>query len=254
MKITLLILGFTLMFSGCANKHIEPKIKYVYKTKYIYLPCKQKSVKKQTILKKDYKLKKNSRKTKSYTYKKTKPTKIFAPKKYITMPNKKMDFMMGINKDNSYFVYLEGAFGKETYRNFLKFLKNVPDSVKEIKINSNGGVLATAMEIGAFVHKNRWDTGVDKEMKCMSACGFVYFAGKNKSLQGKAVVGLHRPYYPDIPDTQKMVRKIKKDYISYWNYIRAPKSIYDEMMEVDRDDLFILDRNNINEYIDIKIK
>ncbi|MEA2016994.1 MAG: hypothetical protein U9N59_00990, partial [Campylobacterota bacterium] len=126
-------------------------------------------------------------------------------------------------------------------------------TAKEIKINSNGGLVSTAMKIGSYVYENRWNTGVDKEMRCLSACGFVYFAGKEKSLEDKAIIGLHRPYIPGVKDTTASIRKTKKDYISYWNYIRASKSIYDEMMEVDRDNLFILDKNNINEYIDVNI-
>lgn len=269
MKVINIILASAIsifLISGCSNKQIEPKVEYIYETKieYVYLPCKKEEVlqngyapstKYKAVVNKPVKTEatKLSKKPK-LKYKQPKPTKIYAPKKYITRPNKKMDFMVGINRDGSEFIYMEGEFGVNTYNNFIRFLNKADTDAKEIKISSNGGLVSTAMQIGSYVHENRWDTGIDKEMHCFSACSFVYFAGKEKSLEGKAMLGLHRPYIPGVKDTANSIRKIKKDYISYWNYIRAPKSLYDEMMEVDRDNLFILDKKNINDYIDVKIK
>lgn len=251
--------------SGCSNKQFEPKVEYIYKTKieYVYLPCKNQIKENSYASNAKYNAEANkSIKSKATNlsmkhkpkYKQPKLTKIYAPKKYVTRANKEMDFMVGINRDGSEFVYMEGEFGANTYNNFIKFLNKANTDAKEIKISSNGGLVSTAMQIGSYVHERSWDTGVDKEMHCFSACSFVYFAGKEKSLEGKAMLGLHRPYIPGVKDTASSIRKVKSDYISYWNYIRAPKSLYDEMMEVDRDNLFILNSNNINDYIDVKIK
>ena len=263
--ISIIILSSILIsfFTGCSNKQLEPKVEYIYKTKteYVYLPCKKDNVLDdgdvdfKTAIIKSAKPKATEITTKPIEkYKQPKPTIIYAPKKYITRPNKKMDFMVGINEDGSAFVYMEGEFGVNTYKDFIRFLQEVNINVKEIKISSNGGLVSTAMQIGAHVHDNRWNTGLDKEMHCFSACGFVYFAGKEKSLEGKAKIGLHRPYVLGVEDTTKSIKKLKRDYLGYWNYIRAPKSVYDEMMEVDRENLLILDKSNINDYIDVKIK
>jgi ATP-dependent protease ClpP protease subunit len=284
MRNFIFILLFSLLFNGCSSKQSNIEAPIVYKTKieYVYLPCNKKVNSYNQIKTYNYpkeeeyfprhnfdnnnKLKKQHSKQKKEAkiasskkkiikkFKKPKNTKIYAPSKYITRTNKKMDFMVGINNDGSEFIYLEGEFGVDTYKNFLKFIKQTDLNTLEIKINSNGGLVSTAMQIGEYIKENKWNTGVDKEMKCMSACAFVYFAGKKKSLQGEAVIGLHRPYYPNIPDTEKNIRKIKKDYISYWNYIHASKSLYDEMMDVDRNNLFILNKNNINDYVDVEIK
>lgn len=263
---TALVIVITFFIAGCSKQpKVEVKEKIVYRTKYIYLPCeceknksntdslsKNKQAKKTIFKKRETDLKKTAKKQKFVLPKKS--VKYFAPKRYTLRPNQQMNFMVGYNDDGSPFLYLEGEFGVNTYKNFLQYLKESSIKFKEIKINSNGGVVATAMQIGAYVHDHRWSTGVDKEMRCLSACGFVYFAGVKKSLQGKAVVGLHRPYLPGVPDTLRSIRQTKRAYISYWNYIRAPKSVYDEMMDVDRDNLFILDRHNINDYIDVTIK
>lgn len=263
---TLLFLAISiLLFSGCSSRKplvTQPQIKYIYKTKYVYLPCKKED--KLTLLKlsnkknipKSKKVENNvvqAKKEIATKYRQPTPTKIYAPKKYTTRDKKKMDFMMGINKDNSKFIYMEGEFGVDTYKNFLKFTKKINEDIKEIKINSNGGVVLSAMRIGSFIKEKGWNTGIDKEMHCYSACGFVYFAGKEKSLQGSAKIGLHRPYIPNQPDTMKYIQKVKKEYVSYWRYIRAPMDLYYEMMDVDRDELFILDKHNIEEYVDIKI-
>lgn len=261
----LLLLSFTMLFMVGCSKQPKIKEKIIYKTHYIYLPCKQTQPlasivhqeKKPNLIKVKKKLKRVvikkpvAKRIKFILPKKS--VKFFAPKRYITRPNKKMNFMVGYNSDGTTFLYLEGEFNINTYKNFLKYIHESAIDFKEIKINSNGGVVATAMQIGAYVYEHKWKTGVDKEMRCLSACSFVYFAGRKKSLQGEAIVGLHRPYIPNVPDTPRSIRTIKREYISYWNYIHAPKSVYDEMMDVDRDNLFILNRKNINDYIDVTI-
>ena len=255
LMVTLLLL----FISGCAHQEPTPTIKYITKVEYLYIPyqkqhltSKSKSV---TAVKPTYKRvasKKRSSSTR-VKYRAPKEREIFSPKKYVKRANKKMDFMIGIAADGSEFVYLEGEFGVNTYKNFLKFVTQSHTMAKVIKINSNGGLVATAMQIGAYVHEQGWTTGVDREMQCLSACGFVYFAGKQKRLEGQAVVGLHRPYLPGVKDTSESIRQTKRNYLSYWNYIQAPKSVYDEMMDVGRDELYILNKHNINEYIDVTL-
>jgi hypothetical protein len=269
MKPILLTLLTIVLLTGCSKPNrpqpIKTRIEYITKIKYIYLPspCTKDKLRikyipcfnavqaKQKIvtLVKNKPIQKTAPK-----YHQPKTTTIFAPEKYIKFPNKKMDFMIGYNQDGSEFVYLEGGFGLDTYKNFLKFIKKSHTTAKEIKINSNGGLVKTAMQIGAYVHDHRWDTGVDEEMRCLSACGFVYLAGIHKTLEGRAIVGLHRPYNPNQKDTSQSISRTKKEYLSYWDYIRASKSLYDEMMEVPRDELLVLDRSNIDEYIDVDIK
>jgi len=259
-NLCLRILLFVILFTTGCTKQPAVKEKTIYKTKVVYLPCKQEKpiaslleepkklkAKKKTIVRQ-----KKVAKKKRFTLPK-KSVKFFAPKRYIVRENHAMNFMVGYNSDGTPFLYLEGEFGANTYKEFLHYLQNASIDFKEIKINSNGGVLASAMQIGAYVYEHKWKTGVDKEMRCLSACSFVYFAGREKSLQGEAVVGLHRPYLPNVADTPNSIRKTKRGYIGYWNYIHAPKSLYDEMMNVDRDALFILNRENINDYVDVKL-
>lgn len=266
MKTMILLLLSLLIFTGCSSVKQGPTVQYIYKTKYkyVYLPCKEETTKnkdkesspqKATQKKKQLHTASSSKKltTPTLKYRQPTPTTIYAPKQFIIRPIQRMNFMVGINKDKSKFLYMEGEFDQNTYKEFLDFKKHMDSSIKEIKINSNGGIVLSAMKIGAFIKENGWSTGLDKEMHCYSACGFVYFAGKEKSIQGEAKIGLHRPYLPGVPDTMQSIQKIKKEYLSYWRYIKAPMDIYYEMMEVDRDDLLILDKNSLEEYMDLNI-
>ena len=144
------------------NAYQPRKIKYITKIQYINIPFKDfKTIVKEKEIKNAVR---KSVKKEHIKDKEPKPTIMYAPKKFIKIPNKKMDFMIGINKDKSEFIYLEGKFENYTYQNFKKFMKQSSTSAKEIKINSNGGVVKTAMQIGAYVYDNKWDTGVDKEI------------------------------------------------------------------------------------------
>jgi len=117
----LLLLPFTmLLMVGCSK---QPKVqeKIVYKTQYIYLPCKQtqplapilnpsKASKVKATKKREKAVaKKPLNKRTRFTLPK-KSVKFFAPKRYITRPNQKMNFMVGYNNDGSAFLYLEGEF------------------------------------------------------------------------------------------------------------------------------------------------
>ena len=274
MRHTPLILLALMTFIGCSKPvTVEPsRSEDKPQVRYVYVPCTQQGPTKVNVdaiprvddpapKPQEAPQKSNESQDSKPTVKKEtrfflpKPEVIYyPPKRYVTRDSKPMDFMVGYNQDGSEFVYMEGEFDTDTYDLFEGFMKASKTKAKEIKINSNGGVLASAMKLGAYVKEHQWNTGVDKEMHCYSACSFVYFAGAQKTLQGKAEVGLHRPYIPSVPDTPQNIRQIKDTYITYWNYIQAPKSIYDEMMEVPRDDMFILNKKNIQYYIDVTLK
>lgn len=264
MKTIIIAITTLLFFTACSNSKQEPSVQYIYQTKYkyVYLPCQEEtttknkikeSIKKPKTKKKKLHTASGSKKSPTLKYKQPTPTTIYAPKTFTNRPAQKMSFMVGINQDKSKFLYMEGEFDTNTYKDFLTFKKNIDPAIKEIKINSNGGIVLSAMRIGAFIKENGWNTGLDKEMHCYSACGFVYFAGKEKSIQGEAKVGLHRPYIPSVPDTLQSIQRTKKEYLSYWRYIKAPMDIYYEMMEIDRDDLLILNQYTLSEYVDINI-
>ena len=124
-----LVITISIFMVGC-SKQPTIKEKIVYKTQYIYLPCKQTqslaSISNQVKQPKAKKIKKavaNKPVTKrvKFTLPK-KSVKFFAPKRYITRPNQKMNFMVGYNNDGSAFLYLEGEFNTNTYKNFLKYI------------------------------------------------------------------------------------------------------------------------------------
>ena len=121
----LLLLPFTMLFMVGCSKQPKIKEKIVYKTQYIYLPCKQTqplaSIPSQSKSPKKAVAKKPVTKRTRFILPK-KSVKFFAPKRYITRPNQKMNFMVGYNSDGTAFLYLEGEFNTNTYKNFLKYI------------------------------------------------------------------------------------------------------------------------------------
>lgn len=76
-------------------------------------------------------------------------------------------------------IYYDGKITGTSYSEFLKLTKNSP--VSTVSINSIGGDVRNAMEIGDYIYKN--GLSVDVRSVCASACAnYIFPAGKEKYL------------------------------------------------------------------------
>ena len=73
-------------------------------------------------------------------------------------------------------------------------------TVRILHLNSNGGRLAEAEKLKNMVTTRNLDTYVNIE--CQSACVTVFVAGHNRLISKRAVIGLHRPFFPGTDDTE----------------------------------------------------
>lgn len=119
--------------------------------------------------------------------------------------------------------------------------KQSPEKVEgkgnlQLFLDSEGGDLTTAIEIGRLVR--RWPDSlviVDLNSKCFSACVFVLAGGLNRVVHGQ--VGIHRPFSSTTDSktyesTQKTFRALEQSAKSFLKDMNVPSSLYDEMMSI----------------------
>jgi len=104
-----------------------------------------------------------------------------------------------------------------------------------VSLDSNGGDVNAAMQIGNIMRSLNATTFVPQKATCQSSCVFVLAGGVKRSVRGK--VGIHRPYDPydrtTSPEQQKIkYKELEKKVKSYLEEVNIPESLYEEMMRV----------------------
>ncbi|MCE7577615.1 hypothetical protein LZS94_08910 [Aliivibrio fischeri] len=178
----------------------------------------------------------------------------YAPEKYQhpLRHSKKLNFMIGEDSYGSY-LYGEGPIVAGAYDKFLKYVNHYKKQgihLKRFMLHSPGGILDEGIKIGEYILNNKWSTDADKYMRCYSTCGFIYAAGTKKRIQSGAEIGFHRPYLPQKEDTPEFIETVYYEYQSYWKSVGGTMDLYDKFMrDYGRDEMLILNTNNIDNYI-----
>jgi hypothetical protein len=144
----------------------------------------------------------------------------------------------GLCRDNSICnLRLDGRIGPDDAAQFKRSLEKVGGKQNLLLfLNSEGGDIATAIEIGRLVrHWQASHVVVSLDSKCFSACVFVLAGGLNRAVHGK--VGIHRPFSATTDShtyeaTQKTFRELEQSAKSFFKGMNVPASLYDEMMSV----------------------
>ncbi|BCN25762.1 hypothetical protein VYA_29540 [Vibrio alfacsensis] len=186
-----------------------------------------------------------------------KPVEIQAPSQFQhpLIESDQLYFMLGEDSKGKY-LYAEGAVIKGAYDKFVKYVNHFESrgiKLDRFMMHSNGGLLNEGLKIGKYVHDNSWTTDADANIQCYSSCGIIYASGVNKRMQTGAKVGFHRPYYPNQPDTPELIIEVYQSYLPYWEYIRGDQKLYDKFMQYKRSDMYVLDAETANNYMQTEI-
>ncbi|EEX94160.1 hypothetical protein VIOR3934_15271 [Vibrio orientalis CIP 102891 = ATCC 33934] len=186
-----------------------------------------------------------------------KPVEIQAPPsfKHPLVSSEKLYFMLGEDQKGNY-LYAEGPVVEGAYDDFIKYVRHFESRgihLDRFMMHSNGGLLNEGLKIGTYIHDNNWTTDADANIQCYSSCGMIYASGVNKRMQSGAKVGFHRPYYSNKPDTPELIIEVYQSYQPYWDYIQGNEKLYDRFMTYDRNEMYVLDADTINNYMQSEI-
>jgi ATP-dependent protease ClpP protease subunit len=111
------------------------------------------------------------------------------------------------------------------------------------RLNSSGGDIYAAMEIGKLIRKARGECVVPKGEKCYSACVFVLAGAVKRFVAGE--VGIHRPYSTyvgkrDYESTQNEYRRTETAVRVYLREMNLPAQLFEAMVVVPPEKIRIL--------------
>ena len=105
---------------------------------------------------------------------------------------------------------IDGQITHETYIK-LKELYDVHKDFKLVSINSNGGNVDAAINIGFLFRENKECLTILREDTCNSACVFTLAGAPYRNVIGK--VGIHKPYIEGNKIKKTSNRKKEYDYM-----------------------------------------
>jgi ATP-dependent protease ClpP protease subunit len=108
-----------------------------------------------------------------------------------------------------------------------------------IDLDSPGGELFSALEIGRVLRAERASVRVRDGASCVSACVFVLMGATERDLDGGARVAIHRPSLDDPKPTggDAIVEAMSAQLVAYAQQMNVPRRIIDDMMRIPADQL-----------------
>lgn len=146
-------------------------------------------------------------------------------------------------------IKLKTAFDSPTRRR--RFVRN--HELFTLVLNSRGGSLEEAMEIGRWVRKNKIATSMPTNAECLSSCVYILAAGVGKLWVGTTngnKVGIHRPYLTQMPkeSVQAAISKALADSKAYFSEMNIPEQLADAMFSIPPDKVEILTDDELSFY------
>jgi hypothetical protein len=147
-------------------------------------------------------------------------------------------------------VKLESLFHSPTR---ARSFNVVNQEIYYLALNSLGGSLEEAMEIGRWVRKNKISTSMPMHSQCFSACVYILAAGVSKQVSYElwgTKVGIHRPYLTRMPreDVQVAMRKALVESKAYLAQMNIPEQLADAMFSIPPDNVEILTDEKLSFY------
>ncbi len=110
-----------------------------------------------------------------------------------------------------------------------------PNTSLYFKLNSPGGDIYAAMEVGRIMRKARATCVISPASKCVSACVLVLAGAADRLVEGE--VGIHRPYSTyvgkrDYQITEREYRKTEAAISSYLKEMNVPQQLFEAMVRV----------------------
>lgn len=146
-------------------------------------------------------------------------------------------------------IKLKSVFESPTRRSSIGV---VNQETFTLQLNSRGGSLEEAMEIGRWVRKNKIVISMPGNAECFSACVYILAAGVSKFMIGwdGHQVGIHRPYLTRMPKdgAQVAIRKALAESRAYFAEMNIPEQLADAMFSISPDDVEILTDEKLSFY------
>jgi tetratricopeptide (TPR) repeat protein len=141
----------------------------------------------------------------------------------------------------------------QTHQKPLWFKPDPSESTFNVSLDSQGGEVMAALELGRLFRKARVTAIVGKGRKCLSSCIFLLAGAVRRNFIEDHVVGIHRPYSSSTnassyESMQESTLKLGEQVRTYLMQMNIPDSLYEDMRRVPPEQIKMLSPNELEKY------
>lgn len=119
------------------------------------------------------------------------------------------------------------------------------------KLNSTGGSIKSAMNIGRLLRETDSFAVVPQASKCFSACVYILAGAKRRAVDGE--VGVHRPYEAEPRlesdvDQKAAYKSLELNIKNYLSEVNIPSRLYDDSIFISPEKIKILEEKELEGY------
>lgn len=124
--------------------------------------------------------------------------------------------------------------------------------IKTVVLNSPGGSVGDALQMGRLIRARGFATEVEKDKICVSSCPLVFVGGAKRAAGANAIIGVHQVFAPDPAeaarhDTMSEAQRVSARCQRYLADMGVDLKMWVHAMETPRDRLFIFSANELRE-------
>jgi hypothetical protein len=115
----------------------------------------------------------------------------------IDLPNRlppRLDFSI-TEVEGTAVLLIVGSITSGDSERLESFLADLEPRPEIIALNSPGGIVREALEVGRVLRSAEMNTVILPGMSCLSACPYVFAAGRERRVSRRGALGLHQHYY-----------------------------------------------------------
>src|SRR5215208_27883 len=107
--------------------------------------------------------------------------------------------------ERSLAVAISSTITDQDAKTFENAIRNLEHRHLSVWLNSPGGDVFSAMNIGGLIRKHEGTTVISVPSKCYSSCALIFIAGVMRHNLGE--LGLHRPYFASAPQDRQTIER-----------------------------------------------
>ena len=152
-------------------------------------------------------------------------------------------------------IYLDGRIDSAAGERFTEEVARRDIASADVYVNSRGGALVAAMELGRAIHRLGFATYVGRDPEggpaprpgdCFSACVFVLIGGHYRFAVPQSRIGVHRFSSTASADADPdRVQMVSATIINYIKVMGIDVALFDRMSRAGKDEILFLAQNDL---------
>ena len=104
-------------------------------------------------------------------------------------------FSIHQSSDLNSVLHMHGEIAQGDANRFSAYLETLASPPEVIAVNSTGGIVDEALQIGRIIREREFNTQLSALEICLSACPYILAGGIERRVSREGIVGLHQHYY-----------------------------------------------------------